>query len=289
MKLSRHSNRLAVAADVGRTPRSNIEHRDRELRRSGASVERRSLPAFFQIAAFCRDAATGARFLASLVPSHPPSAIRNPQSALRAFTMVEIAISLAVVGFALVAIIGVLPRGLNAQRDNRTESTINLDAQYWMDALRNSARGADELTNYVKRVTVGSTTNRNGVDFTTGKEIIGLIIAGLTDPSSVIQVDSVAMSGSAVEKTGPDAELGFAYRMIVSITRANNFLISTNNAPVPGDMGRLAGNLYNVHLEFQWPLIIGTGHVGNGRQVYNGIVQAGQELDTDPRLLFFTR
>ena len=36
-----------------------------------------------------------------------------------AFTMVEIALALAIIGFALVAIIGVLPFGLNVQRQNR--------------------------------------------------------------------------------------------------------------------------------------------------------------------------
>ena len=51
--------------------------------------------------------------------------IRNPHSALRnavgAFTMIEIAICLAIIGIALVAIIGVLPLGMNVQRDNREE------------------------------------------------------------------------------------------------------------------------------------------------------------------------
>ena len=230
---------------------------------------------------------TASPFLRAIRGTEWNPSLPGAGNGVRAFTMVEIAISLAVVAFALVAIIGVLPRGLNAQRDNRTETTVNLDAQYWMDALRSSARGADQLTNYVKTVTVGATTNRNGVDFTTGREIIGLIIAGVTDPKSVIQVDAVAMSGSAVEKTGPDSEVGFAYRLLVNITSARD--ISTNNAPAPGDLGRIIGNLYNVRLEFQWPLIIGTGHVGNGRQVYNGVVQADLELDTDQRLLFFTR
>ena len=35
------------------------------------------------------------------------------------FTMIEIAVSIAIVGFALVAVIGVLPAGMNTQRDNR--------------------------------------------------------------------------------------------------------------------------------------------------------------------------
>ena len=45
----------------------------------------------------------------------------------RAFTMVEIAICLAVIGFALAAIIGILPLGLSVQRENREETVINQD------------------------------------------------------------------------------------------------------------------------------------------------------------------
>src|SRR6266704_643190 len=51
-----------------------------------------------------------------------------------AFTMIEIAISLAVIGFALVAIIGILPQGLNVQRDNREQTIINQDLTVFMDA-----------------------------------------------------------------------------------------------------------------------------------------------------------
>ena len=39
--------------------------------------------------------------------------------------MVEIAISLAIIGIALVAIIGVLPMGMQIQRANREQTVIN--------------------------------------------------------------------------------------------------------------------------------------------------------------------
>jgi len=71
----------------------------------------------------------------------------------RAFTMIEIAISLAIIGFAMVAIIGILPLGMNAQRDNRQETIINQDASIFMDAVRNGERGLDDLTNYVIGIT----------------------------------------------------------------------------------------------------------------------------------------
>ncbi len=65
------------------------------------------------------------------------------------FTMVEIAICLAIIGIALVAIIGVLPIGMRAQRENRERTVINQDATELMNAIRNGSRGADDLTNYV--------------------------------------------------------------------------------------------------------------------------------------------
>jgi type II secretory pathway pseudopilin PulG len=67
--------------------------------------------------------------------------------------MIEIAISLAIIGFALVAILGVLPIGLNIQKDNREETIINQDATVFMNAIRNGAQGFDDLTNYVMAIT----------------------------------------------------------------------------------------------------------------------------------------
>ena len=67
--------------------------------------------------------------------------------------MIEIAISLAIIGFALVAIIGVLPIGMNVQKDNREQTIINQDATMFMDAIRNGAQGVDDLTNYVMAIT----------------------------------------------------------------------------------------------------------------------------------------
>jgi prepilin-type N-terminal cleavage/methylation domain-containing protein len=70
-----------------------------------------------------------------------------------AFTMVEVAISLAIIGIALLGIVGVLPLGLNTQRDNREKTVINQDASVLIEAIRNGSRGADDLTNYVYAIT----------------------------------------------------------------------------------------------------------------------------------------
>ena len=71
----------------------------------------------------------------------------------RAFTIIEIAICLGIIGFALVAIIAVLPRGLDVQKQNREETIIGQDADVWMNTFRNGARGYDDLTNYVICIT----------------------------------------------------------------------------------------------------------------------------------------
>ncbi len=54
--------------------------------------------------------------------------------------MVEIAISLAIIGIALVGIIGALPLGLQTQRDNREQTVINQDATVFLEAIRVASR-----------------------------------------------------------------------------------------------------------------------------------------------------
>jgi prepilin-type N-terminal cleavage/methylation domain-containing protein len=78
------------------------------------------------------------------------------------FTMVEIAICLAIIGIALVAIIGVLPIGINVQKDNREETLIDQDATVFMENIRNGARGLDDLTNYVVAISNTWTLYVNG-------------------------------------------------------------------------------------------------------------------------------
>jgi type II secretory pathway pseudopilin PulG len=174
---------------------------------------------------------------------------RSPQ----AFTMVEIAISLAIIGFALVAIIGVLPIGMNVQKDNREETIVNQDATVFMNAIRSGARGLDDLTNYVTYITkdvwqslpagakpthvrsdwFNYVSSSLGSQFalTNGYRIVGLLStpkyvyfpsgrqSGILSNHVVAYVRS--MSGTASEKTRPNlssvsdlaSSLSFSYRL----------------------------------------------------------------------------
>ena len=94
----------------------------------------------------------------SRVESREPRAICPRPSTLdlrrtRAFTLIEIALCLAIIGFALLAIMIVLPYGMGAQRDNREETVIGQDAPMLLELIRSGSRGADDLTNYVYAVT----------------------------------------------------------------------------------------------------------------------------------------
>lgn len=100
----------------------------------------------------CRVTSDGWR-VTKVACANNPVTRRLARVAQHAFTMVEIAISLAVIGIALVAILGVLPIGMRSQRDNRERTLINQDATVFMETIRNGAARAEDLTNYVYAIT----------------------------------------------------------------------------------------------------------------------------------------
>ena len=67
--------------------------------------------------------------------------------------MVEIALSLGIIAIALVAIIGVMPTGLQVQRNNREDTILTRDGQYFLEAIRSGSVGSSELTKYVLAIT----------------------------------------------------------------------------------------------------------------------------------------
>ena len=171
-----------------------------------------------------------------------------PSQDQSAFTMVEIAICLAIIGVALVSIIGVLPIGMRTQRDNREETVINQDATVFLEAIRSGARGLNDLPNYVYAITNYQTlynpnpnptvtfgwTNGAPSILTNGMNIIGLLSTPeYTDTSTnrlpipnlmfggysnhvVAYVRS--LSGPAVEKPPQDNDIvvgdSFTYRIL---------------------------------------------------------------------------
>jgi hypothetical protein len=187
------------------------------------------------------------------------------------------------VGFALVAIVGVLPAGLNVQKENREQTIINQDSIVWMDALRSQSRDFGELTRYVDRVVVSSQNfDENGPVGNTevfvaqqggtipldSAFIIGLLNtprvgepthsapAGAVFSTNYVYACVRAFSGSASEmapQDNPDAKgLAFSYRMVVETTPANTY--DPASVLTSAYDRTLKGNLADVRLLFLWPL-----------------------------------
>jgi prepilin-type N-terminal cleavage/methylation domain-containing protein len=194
---------------------------------------------------------------ASMIRAHPRSQGRH------AFTLIEIAICLAVISFALLAVVGVLPRGMLTQRENRADTVIAQDGMYWMEALRSGTNGLDELTAFVDEVFVDPKTNRLGDGFDTGRDIIGL----LSTPGTRVHAVVRALTGPAASRSTNELvqDTAFKYLMEVEIDRA---AIPDPAAPEVSD----------VTLTFRWPVTrLGAG--GRNR-VFRGQIAQTNGLPT---------
>ena len=240
------------------------------------------------------------------------------------FTMVELAICLGIIAFALVAIIGVLPIGINVQKDNREETIINQDGMYWMEAIRSGATGINDLADHVAFIEIRNSNSQvyrwepvpagagdshmelpRGVQ---GAAIVGLLSmpvhADLVGPVTVRnwpQVDTQygeynlirakvrAISGSAVDKGEAAKEMAFSYRLTSEVRPIRT----------AGDWGNLTGNklaldanrfrklnFYEIKLTFQWPEYIfgGEEHPGPNKKVFRTVV-AGRLVNRNLNLL----
>jgi prepilin-type N-terminal cleavage/methylation domain-containing protein len=245
----------------------------------------------------------------------------NRPVALRAFTMVEVAISLAIIGVALVAIIGVLPIGMNTQRDNREETTVNQDATVLLEAIRNGSQGADDLTNYVYAIvndgdnpggTFTNTSllgNQQGyfpgapVRLLSGQRIIGLLSTpefvnsnGVPSINWAYSNHIVAyvrsLSGVAAEKPPQTNDImvadSFSYRVLcvnAPVPVAGNYF--SLPAEQQKYLQQLFVNQHELRMTFLWPQLP-NGKVGSGRLTFRATI-AGQTIITNDsgRKLYF--
>ena len=224
------------------------------------------------------------------------------------FTMIEIAISLAVIGFAVVAIIGVLPVGMNVQRDNREDTLINQDGPYFLEAIRSGARSLNTLASNVDDITINLTNsalNRTTLVFSnvpatrfSTNQVIGLLSTprGTAFPNGYfverVQAHVRALSGGVAEQGGGSPDLGFRYLLTAEIekpsptadmaeeriysppTAAEREVATNRNARAI----YLPNTLYEIRLTFRWPVLPGGG-VGNNRQVFRCFASGMQQTN----------
>jgi len=152
-----------------------------------------------------------------------------------AFTMVEIAISIGVIAFALVAIIGILPTGLQTHRDNREDTIVNQDARVLLEAIKSAGRDVtSDLGSFVVMT--------NGVAVPSGYHTTNLVqLLSDTTATNRIVMNSIA---GGVAMRGSDLAFKYEIRSVV----------------VPSDLGGSAWSsangftAYEVRLRFAWPV-----------------------------------
>lgn len=212
----------------------------------------------------------------------------------KGFTMIEIAICLAIIGFALVAIIGVLPLGIQVQADNRQDTIINHDGAYFLDAIRKGAP-PDDLHLYVDEITLTFSNKTGPGTWTTNvsgfrnapnvaranQQIIGL----LSNPDS-IKTEAIvrALSGPGNEKGDYTNDVAFKYKMTAYVRPLEglNPDLSTN-----GPLYFWQTNLtHEVRLVFRYPLTF-DGKTGAGRKVFRTTVSGRVNMDLAEPLEFF--
>jgi hypothetical protein len=155
------------------------------------------------------------------------------------YTMIEIALAIAVIGFALVAIVGVLPSGMQVQKDNREDTIINQDGVFWLEAIRSGATGSVALSSFVDYV-VDSAGHTNQVG--EGKpiqhthQILGLLSAPRFSPGTPAPAAQVrAIAGPAVMRDNKDV----------------NFKYVLHSTVFPNEQNH---NLFEIRLSFYWPV-----------------------------------
>ena len=230
--------------------------------------------------------------------------LRHKQNRSRAFTMVEIALSIAVVAFALVAILGVLPTGLTVQKENREDTIINQEGRYWIEAIRSGARGLADITNHVEEIQVhtgGTVMNFPNTPASplTAEQIIGLMSTPLppfpsvTNNTSRVVARVKALTGAAVDAGSLTNLTSFRYELQVQVTPHLIFPNSVIDATAVDDTRGAANllhqremigvNLHDVRLVLRWPLFEqgNSWRAGNNQRIFRAQLAGSLVVNTN--------
>jgi type II secretory pathway pseudopilin PulG len=228
-----------------------------------------------------------------------------------AFTMVEVALSLAIIAFAVVAIIGILPTGMQVQRDNREETVINQDGQFILEVLKNGQTNVtllaqnfewiESYTNIPPSAIIGregrfDRTNLLQGTYSTNElayRIAGLLstprfVANSAAPngyiSNWVQAKFVGNSGPLADRLTEDPVTGnrdFAFGYLVTVDIAP-IILSTTGSNYAGYAyaTNLQDNLYSLRVNLSWP-VYPNNTVGNGRKSFHSLVSGRLTQDAN--------
>jgi len=196
-----------------------------------------------------------------------------------AFTLIEIAICLGVIAFALVAIIGILPAGLQVQRDNREDTIINQEGTYILEAIKSGAEGLEDFTKRMELIVVTNVTqakeeyrfDRN--DNLDPRDWIGLLSTPSDNGKDIIEVRAVIAAGAGAA-TDMRTDLAFKYQVTV-----RNFAYTNSNPWEPVKFQQaLADRTRDVRVDARWPML-SDGKPGIGRQNFRSLMSGHLVVD----------
>lgn len=188
-----------------------------------------------------------------------------------AFTMIEIAIALAVIAIALVAIIGVFPSGLNIRRDNRTDTLIYNDARFFMEAIKGGARGLMNFSLFVDEINGRSATGMSP------EEIIGQLSRPNAQNVAIVR----SLAGTPSEMAMETKDMAFRYQLVCEVREFQN---GSQYA------ASLQTNLYELKLTFIWP-VLANGNIAtpSRKQTFRTLISGRlvQETNVSGNTLWF--
>ena len=206
---------------------------------------------------------------------HRPGVVAGQRVA--AFTMLELALCLGIIGVGLVAIIGVLPSGMQVQRDNREDTIIYQDAGYLMAAIRggdNTNMNGTLATNmswvkiYKYGILLDPKATGGRYTYTNGQIDGSAIIGTLSLPSSIYSVTAKfwASTGPVAGSAPVNRDFAFSYLLTPEVV--------PYSAPLSVDAAyadKLTNNLYEVRLKLNWP-VLPNGNTGSGRKTFRTMI-----------------
>lgn len=180
------------------------------------------------------------------------------------FTMAEIAIALGVIAIALIAILGVLPSGLQVQRDNREETIINQDARLLLQALKSGGRdGVSDLASFFQLI--DGSAPPPGFDTLQAIQL-------LSDPSRSHTNIISAISGGIASR---GSDVGFRYQLVSEVNSPLQRQLFDGAADfvLPPDEVSLTNQFFDVRLRFSWPVVGEPPNVRLGSEVNRYVVR----------------
>lgn len=217
-----------------------------------------------------------------------------------AFTLIEIALSVAVVAFALVAIIGILPMGMEVQKDNREDTIINQEGPFHLEAMLNASTNLGTLHTNLEWIELhvdgvfawrayASSTNLDS------RRLLGIMCRPKYETNSTsvttneLYLKVRANSGPLSLESTNTRDLAFSYILKCEVIP---FTVSTYGADAAVSAA-MRTNTWEVRLLYRWPVLRDvTNNVttGVGRREFRRLVSARlyEENDASGSLWFFT-